>query len=87
MKALTSNGLGPDDIINLLSNGKLLFPVHIAGTLQAFRCLALLGGHTSVIVLHFTNVLTVHQKNLNQIFIFNGVLSDRYECYSKDVVA
>ena len=41
----------------------------------------------SVIVLHFTNVLTVHQKNLNQIFIINGVLSDRYECYSKDVVA
>ena len=40
-----------------------------------------------VIVLHFTNALTVHQKNLNQIFIINGVLSDRYEGYSKGVVA
>ena len=38
-------------------------------------------------ILHFTKFLTVHQKNLNQIFIINGVLSDRYEGYSKDVVA
>ena len=40
------------------------------------------GGH--VRVLHFTNFLTIHQKNLNQIFIISGVLSDRYECYSKE---
>ena len=38
----------------------------------------------SVRVLHFTNFLTIHQKNLNQIFIISGVLSDRYECYSKE---
>ena len=31
----------------------------------------------------FTRVLTVHQQNLNQIFIINGALSDRYECCSK----
>ena len=37
-----------------------------------------------VIVLHFTNFLTVHQKNLDQMYIINGVLSDRYECYSKE---
>ena len=35
-------------------------------------------------VLHFTNFLTVHQKNLNQIYFISGVLSDRYECYSKE---
>ena len=35
-------------------------------------------------VLHFTNFLTVHQKNLDQIYIINGVLSDRYERYSKE---
>ena len=34
----------------------------------------------------FTRVLTVHQKNLNQIFIINGALSDRYECCSKRYV-
>ena len=34
--------------------------------------------------LDFTNFLTIHQKNLNQIFIISGVLSDRYECYSKE---
>ena len=28
--------------------------------------------------LHFTNCLTNHQKNLNQIFIISGVLNDRY---------
>ena len=38
-------------------------------------------------ILHFTKFLTVHQKNLNQKSIINGVLSDRYECYSKGVVA
>ena len=38
-------------------------------------------------ILHFTKFPTVHQKNLNQISIINGVLSDRYECYSKGVVA
>ena len=38
----------------------------------------------SVRVLHFTNFLTVHQKNLNQIYFISGVLSDRYECYSKE---
>ena len=27
-------------------------------------------------VLHFTNFLTVHQKNLYQMYIINGVLSD-----------
>ena len=37
--------------------------------------------------LHFTNVLTVHQKNWNQMYIINGVLSDWYEGYSKVVVA
>ena len=35
-------------------------------------------------VLHFTNFLTVHQKNLDQIYIISGVLSDRYERYSKE---
>ena len=38
----------------------------------------------SVRVLHFTNFLTVQQKNLDQIYIISGVLSDRYECYSKE---
>ena len=38
-------------------------------------------------VLHFTNFLTVHQKNLNQMYIINGILSDSYEGYSKVVVA
>ena len=38
----------------------------------------------SVRVLHFTNFLTVHQKNLDQIYIISGVLSDRYEHYSKE---
>ena len=33
----------------------------------------------SVIFLHFTKFLTVHQKNLNQIYIISGVLSDRYQ--------
>ena len=42
-----------------------------------------LSTHT-VRVLHFTNFLTVHQKNLDQIYIISGVLSDRYECYSKE---
>ena len=37
-----------------------------------------------VIVLHFTNFLTVHQKNLDQMYIINGVLSDKYECYSEE---
>ena len=35
-------------------------------------------------ILHFTNFLTVHQKNLDQIYIISGVLSDRYERYSKE---
>ena len=34
--------------------------------------------------LHFTKFLTVHQKNLDQIYIISGVLSDRYERYSKE---
>ena len=34
--------------------------------------------------LHFTNFLTIHQKNLDQIYIISGVLSDRYEHYSKE---
>ena len=38
----------------------------------------------SVRVLHFTNFLTVYQKNLDQIYIINGVFSDRYERYSKE---
>ena len=38
----------------------------------------------SVRVLHFTNFLTVHQKNLDQIYIISGVLSDRYEHHSKE---
>ena len=38
----------------------------------------------AVRVLHFTNFLTVHQKNLNQIYFISGVLSDRYERYSKE---
>ena len=38
----------------------------------------------SVRVLHFTNFLTVHQKNLDKIYIISGVLSDRYERYSKE---
>ena len=40
--------------------------------------------YINVRFLHFTNFLTIHQKNLNQICIINGVLSDRYECYSKE---
>ena len=38
----------------------------------------------SVRILHFTNFLTVHQKNLDQIYFISGVLSDRYEYYSKE---
>ena len=38
----------------------------------------------SVIFLHFTNFFIVHQKNLDQIYIINGALSDRYERYSKE---
>ena len=34
--------------------------------------------------LHLTNFLTIHQKNLDQIYIISGVLSDRYERYSKE---
>ena len=41
-------------------------------------------GNDTVRFLHFTNFLTVHQKNLDQMYIINGVLCDRYECYSKE---
>ena len=41
-------------------------------------------GTQAVRVLHFTNFLTIHQKNLDQIYIISGVLSDRYERYSKE---
>ena len=43
-----------------------------------------MGAWLCVRFLHFTNFLTIHQKNLNQICIISGVLSDRYECYSKE---
>ena len=42
--------------------------------------------HPELIHIQFgdSNFLTVHQKNLDQIYIISGVLSDRYECYSKE---
>ena len=41
------------------------------------------GGHACNISYTFTKFLTNHQKTWNQIYFINGVLSDRYEGYSK----
>ena len=37
----------------------------------------------SVMFYTFTKFLTIHQKNLNQIYFINGVPSGKYEGYSK----
>ena len=51
---------------------------------MVFRCMLPHLQMQSVRVLHFTNFLTVYQKNLDQIYIINSVFSDRYERYSKE---
>ena len=62
----------------------VLCPAHVFLSGLGNTLVTDIGGSPFVIFLYFTNCLTNHQKNLNQILIISGVLSDRYECYSKE---